>query len=205
MVLFLFAALCHLLSKGRGWPTKVKIAWVFALSNVFFDMERKKILPLVTLSRKPAFVLDCRRVAIAGRERKSFCGAFKARKSGGTGRRIGLRAPCHLQRLPKVFGAFSQSHQLRKLAKVGRPRLLYSSNRLQTDSSLSNMGRSLAGSLSSNSLNSREDILSPRPHMPLMTSLASFSVSGSIGSKGIHGERDQCLVRFKHPLPCAIY
>ncbi len=122
-------------------------------------------------------------VIIAGRERKSFCGAFKARKSGGTGRRIGLRAPCHLQRLPNVFGAFSQSHQLRKLAKAGRPRLLYSSNRLQTDSSLSNIGRSLAGSLSSNSLKSREDILSPRPHMPLMTDLASFSVSGSIDQR----------------------
>jgi hypothetical protein len=173
------------------------------MSTGFFNMEAKKILPLVTLSRGNAFVLGGD--GIAGRERKSFCGAFKARKSGGTGRRIGLRAPCHLQRLPNVFGAFSQSHQLRKLAKAGRPRLLYSSNRLQTDSSLSNMGRSLAGSLSSNSLKRREDILSPRPHMPLMTSLASFSVSGSIGSKGIHGERDQCLVRFKHPLPCAIY
>jgi hypothetical protein len=180
---------------------KVKIAWEESLSTGFFKKRSGNFwgenLPLVT-----SFFGS---VIIAGRERKSFCGAFKARKSGGTGRRIGLRAPCHLQRLPNVFGAFSQSHQLRKLAKAGRPRLLYSSNRLQTDSSLSNMGRSLAGSLSSNSLKRREDILSPRPHMPLMTSLASFSVSGSIGSKGIHGERDQCLVRFKHPLPCAIY
>ena len=180
---------------------KVKVSVGKTLSTGFFKKRSGNFwgenLPLVT-----SFFGG---VIIAGRERKSFCGAFKAWKSDGTGRRIGLRAPCHLQRLPNVFGAFSQSHQLRKLAKAGRPRLLYSSNRLQTDSSLSNMGRSLAGSLSSNSLKSREDILSPRPHMPLITNLASFSVSGSIGSKGIHGESDQCLVSFKHPLPCAIY
>jgi hypothetical protein len=176
----LSAALCHLLAKGRVCRTKVKIAWGDCLSTGFFKKRSGKFwgknLPLVTLSRGGIFGS----VIIAGRERKSFCGAFKARKSGGTGRRIGLRAPCHLQRLPNVFGAFSQSHQLRKLAKAGRPRLLYSSNRLQTDNSLSNMGRSLAGSLSSNSLNRREDILSPRPHMPPMTSLASCSVSGFI-------------------------
>ena len=43
-------------------------------------MERKKIAPLVTLSRGNAFVLGGD--GTAGRERKSFCGAFKARKSG---------------------------------------------------------------------------------------------------------------------------
>jgi hypothetical protein len=38
--------------------------------NWFFNMERKKILPLVTLFFGS--------VIMAGRERKSFCGAFKA-------------------------------------------------------------------------------------------------------------------------------
>jgi hypothetical protein len=55
---------------------KLKVAWEFPMSTGFFNMERKKIWPLVTLSRGNAFVL--RGDGIAGRERKSFCGAFKA-------------------------------------------------------------------------------------------------------------------------------
>jgi hypothetical protein len=49
---------------------KVKIAWEFPMSTGFFNMEAKKILPLVALSRGNAFVLGG--VTIAGRERKSF-------------------------------------------------------------------------------------------------------------------------------------
>lgn len=45
-------------------------------------LERKKIPPLVTLSREAAFVMDWGKVAIAGRERKRARGAFKAQKSG---------------------------------------------------------------------------------------------------------------------------
>jgi hypothetical protein len=61
---------------------KVKIAWEFPMSTGFFNMEAKKIPPLVTLSREPDFMMDWRRVAIAGRERKHARGAFKAQKSG---------------------------------------------------------------------------------------------------------------------------
>jgi len=52
------------------------------MSNSFFNGEAKSFSPLVTLSRKPAFVLEWGRVIIVGRERKSFVGAFKAQNSG---------------------------------------------------------------------------------------------------------------------------
>jgi len=55
------------------------------MSTGFFNGERKNFSPLVTILREPDFVMDWRKVAIAGRERKRLCGAFKARKSGAEG------------------------------------------------------------------------------------------------------------------------
>jgi hypothetical protein len=66
---FSHSSSCHPIGERFGL-IKIKIAWEKSLSNVFFDMERKKILPLVTLFFGS--------VIIAGQERKSFCGAFKA-------------------------------------------------------------------------------------------------------------------------------
>jgi hypothetical protein len=71
-VVFLFvflwfyrSAFCHPIGAKLG-SMKLKVVWEFPLSTGFFNMERKKIAPLVTLSRANAFVLGS--VIIAGRE-----------------------------------------------------------------------------------------------------------------------------------------
>ncbi len=51
-------------------------------------------------------------------------GEFKARKSGGTGRRIGLRAPCHIIRPPNNRGSFLPlvPRSLLEISASGLPR-----------------------------------------------------------------------------------
>jgi hypothetical protein len=62
---FYRSAFCHPIGAKFG-SMKLKVAWELLMSIDFFNMERKKILPLVTLSGENAFVL--RGDGIAGRE-----------------------------------------------------------------------------------------------------------------------------------------